>query len=99
MYCILNDDGTATVTGTVTFQRFTDYSSIGAYCSPSKTSRTFKISNVTSIPSKFEIDSNTTLHFSNGRFRVEYSLKDDYSAHFYNKYTSSVTYGTLKERY
>ncbi len=97
--CVMNDDGTFTIKGKVSFYRFTDYSSLKAYCQATSTTRNFTISNVTKMPSSYKIDSNTTLYYSNGKFSLEYYVRDDYSVNFYNKYTSSVTYGKRSETY
>ena len=97
--CIPNDDGTMTITGTVSFYRFTDYSSLSAYCDVTNTTKKFTIKGVTSIPSSSSIDSNTTLKYTNGEFSISYSVQDNYSAYFYNVYSSSVTYGKKGIRY
>lgn len=94
LFCNLNDDGTVTIVGEVSFYKFSDYSSLKEYCNATITSRSFTIKNVTEIPSSYKIDENTTLKYSNGVFSIEYSVKDNYSAHFYNLYRSNVTYGT-----
>lgn len=91
--CIPNENGTITITGTVSFYRFTDYSSLSAYCEATTTTKKFTISGVASIPNSYDIDSSTTLKYSNGVFSISYSVRDDYSAHFYNVYSSSVSYG------
>lgn len=97
--CLPNKDGTFTIKGNVEFYRFTDYSSLSSLCNATSTSRSFTISNVSKIPSSYTIDSDTTLKYSNGTFSISYSKKDNYSAYFYNKYNSSVTYGTRSQTY
>lgn len=91
--CTINSNDTFDIKGEVSFYKFDDYSSLAAYCKAQKTSRNFTISNVTTIPSSYQIDSYTTLSYSGGVFSIKYSERDDYSAHFYNMYSSSVTYG------
>ncbi|MBO5453502.1 MAG: zinc ribbon domain-containing protein [Clostridia bacterium] len=91
--CTLNNDNTFDINGEVCFYKFDDYSSLSAYCKAKSTTRSINISNVTSIPSTFSIDSNTTLYYSNGIFSIKYSERDNYSSYFYNMYNSSVTYG------
>lgn len=91
--CTLNSNGTVDISGYVSFYRFTDYSSLNKYCKATITSRYFTIKNLTSIPSSYKIDSDTTLNYSNGVFSISYSVKDNYSISFYNLYRSSVTYG------
>lgn len=97
--CILNSDGSVTIKGSVTFYRFTNYSSLNAYCNATQTTKSFTIRNVTKIPSNYEIDSSTTLKYSNGKFSISYSVRDDYSVNFYNRYSSSVTFGNKIETY
>ncbi len=90
--CFVNDDGTVTIKGEVSFYRYTSYSSLARYCNASKTSKSFTIENVTVIPASYAIDGNTNLIYSNGVFRLEYSVRDDYSTNFHNFYNSTVTY-------
>ena len=91
--CTMNSNGSFDIKGEVTFYKCDDYSSLSEYCRAKKTSETFTISNITAIPSSYQIDSYTTLNYSGGIFKVKYSERDNYSAHFYNLYSSSVTYG------
>jgi len=81
------------------FYAFNNYSSIGAYCNSYLTTRSKEIKNITTIPSSIRLDSNTKLLYSNGKFSLKYSKKDEYSANFYNLYNSSVTYGKKIETY
>ena len=99
VYCYLNSDNTVTIKGKVSFYRFTNYSSISAYCQAKETTKSFTISNVSSIPSNYSIDSDTTLNYSGGQFSISYSVRDDYSSYFYNLYNSSVTYGNKNATY
>ena len=99
IYCYLNSDGTVTIKGNISFYRYTDYSSLAAYCNATKTTKSFTISNLKSIPSSYNIDSNTILKYSNGNFVLEYSVRDNYSAHFHNLYKSSVTFGSRSKAY
>lgn len=91
--CTMNSNNTFDIDGEVSFYKFDDYYSLSAYCKSKKTSKTFSIDNVTTIPSSYQIDSCTTLNYSGGVFSIKYSERDNYSAYFYNVYSSSVTYG------
>lgn len=91
--CTMNSDNTFNIKGEVSFYKFDDYSSLSAYCKAKITTKSFSINNVTAIPSSYQIDSNTTLNFLGGIFSIKYYERDNYSAHFYNLYSSSVTYG------
>ena len=93
--CVINEDSTVTLKGEVSFYCFTDYSSLKEYCNATQTTRTFTIKNVTQVPASYVIDSNTTLKFANNVFSISYYVKDEYSAYFYNTYTSRVTFGRL----
>ena len=97
--CILNNDGTFTLKGTVSYFYFNNYSSLSSKCNAKLASDSFEVKNLKTIPSTIKIDGSTTLSFSNGVFSVKYSYRDDYSVYFYNLYTSSVTYGTKSETY
>ena len=99
VYCFLNSDNTVTIKGSVSFYRFTDYSSLSAYCNATQTTKSFTISNVKSIPSSYNIDDNTVIKYSNGMFSITYSVRDNYSSHFYNLYNSSVTFGDKTKTY
>lgn len=92
--CTMNDTNTFDIKGKVVFYKFDDYSSLSEYCKAKSTTRSFSIYNVTSIPSSYQIDSYTTLNYSNGVFSIQYSERDNYSSYFYNLYNSSVTYGS-----
>ena len=88
----LNDDGTFNLQGEVYFYAFDDFSSLAEYCQASIVSKTINIRNVKKIPSKYELDSNTDLIYSNGTFSIKFYEKDNYSTNFYNIYSTSVTY-------
>lgn len=94
----LNEDGSVSLKGTVGFYAYNSYSSIGAYCVAYLRTRNFEVNNVNEIPGTINLDENTNLTYSNGKFTVKYYKKDEYSANFYNVYSSTVTYGeqTLK---
>ena len=97
--CILEADGTITVKGSVTFHRFTNYSYYSSSCKSSNTTVSFEVKGLTSVPSKITVDDNTTLTFSGGTYKVEYSKRDNVSSSYHNIYSSKVTYGTLTETY
>ena len=88
----LNNDGTFTITGDIYFYAFNDFSSIQKYCTAKWCTRSIKIKNVKQIPSTYKIDDYTQLAYSNGKFKLKYSKKDDYSINFYNLYKTTVTY-------
>lgn len=88
----LNNDGTITLNGSVYFYAFNNFSSLAEYCTAKIISKTIKIENISSIPSTYNLDDDTKLLYSKGKFSIKYSKRDDYSINFYNLYTSSVTY-------
>lgn len=88
----LNDDGTVTLNARAYFKAFNNFSTLQEYCKANIFSRTIEIKNIEHIPSTHEIDENTKLLFSNGKFKIEYKKKDDYSINFYNVYSTTVTY-------
>ena len=91
--CVLNTNNTFNIEVKATFYKFDDYSSLSEYCNAEKTTKTFTIRNVTSIPTSYYVDGNTYFYYTGGAFRIEYSERDNYSSYFYNLYNSSVTYG------
>ena len=91
--CFINNNGTVNIQGTVIFLRFTNFSILKTSNSITVTEKSFAITNITAIPSSYKIDNDTTLNYSNGVFSISYSVKDNYSAYFYNLYKSTVTYG------
>ena len=97
--CIPNKNGTFTLKGTVSYYYFNNYSSLSSQCNAKLTSEHFEVKNLKTLPSSIRIDDSTTLSLANGVFSVKYSYRDNYSAHFYNVYSSSVTYGTKLEKY
>lgn len=89
----LNTSGTFDLSGKVSFYRFTNYSSLKAYCNASLATLSFEAKNIKTMPNSFNVGSNATLTFSNGAFKLKYSVRDNYSSHFYYLYNSTVTYG------
>ena len=88
----LNNDGTYTLSGRAYFYAFNNFSTLQKYCNADIISKNIEIKNISSIPAKYNIDEYTTLLFSNGKFKIQYNKKDDYSTNFYNVYSSSITY-------
>ena len=95
--CKYNGNGAFNLEGKVKFYRFTNYSSLAKYCVESMHTISFKADNITSMPGKFDVGSDATLTFSDGAFRLKYSVRDNYSVNFYNLYNSTVTYGDHKK--
>lgn len=90
----LNSDGTLKLTGSASFNRFTNFSSLGKYCKASLSTKSFTVNNVQPDFSEMWIDQNTVIRYSNGVYSLHYAVTDDYSTNFYNVYESSVTYGS-----
>lgn len=88
----LNDNGTFNLYGKVYFNAYDDFSTLREYCTAKIVSRYIEINNIKEIPTTYKIDQYTKLLYSNGKFKIEYSEKDDYSVNFYNLYKSTVTY-------
>lgn len=88
-----NSKGTFDLEGSVSFYRFTNFSSLQSLCQATSTTEYFTIENVTSIPSSKDISSNTTLKYSGGTFSIKYYVKEYYSTNFTHVYSSSVTFG------
>lgn len=97
--CCMNSDATFTISGSVTFERYTEYSILSTYCERSLVTKSFSFKNVNGISTSYKLDDNTTLNYSNGVFSISYSCRENYSAYFYYLYKSSVTFGTRSETY
>jgi hypothetical protein len=88
----LNSNGTFDITGNVYFYAFDNFSSLQEYCNAKLYSSSIEMKNIKQIPSTYKIDSNTQLSYSNGKFKLRYNKKENYSISFYNLYRSTVTY-------
>ena len=89
----VNTDHTFTIEGKVCFLRWTDYSYVQQYLKePVLTTRSFRIEDVTSIPSSYEIDDDLTLYYSGGTFSIKYYKSEHYSAGKDYRYTTKVTF-------
>ena len=88
----LNDDGTFNLYGEVNFYAFDDFSTLQEYCVAKIVSKSIEMKNIKKIPATYKIDKYTKLLYSDGKFKIKYSEKDNYSINFYNLYTSTVTY-------
>lgn len=91
--CKLNDSNTFDISGTVSYYAYNTYSSLSKYCNANLKTEKINIQNVTVIPASVYINDYTTLNYSGGVFSIKYYERDNYSAHFHNIYSSSVTYG------
>lgn len=88
----LNNDGTVDIKGEVCFYRFTNYSTWQSYLKEEYKTKSFHVSNVSSIPQSISIDANTVLTYSKGTFKLEYSEDADFSTYSHDTYSSSVTF-------
>ncbi len=90
---VVNSDHTFDIKGSVHFMHWTDYSYVQEYLEdPVYSTRSFRIKNVTSIPSTYEIDDDLTLYYSNGTFSIKYYKSEHYSSGKDYRYTSNVTF-------
>lgn len=97
--CSVNADGTFTFRGDVTFYRFTEFSSIGAYCEGEYKTINFSIENVSEFPSSYWLDGTTELQWKGDYFQLEYSEKEYFSISSDYYYNSSVTYAEKVETF
>lgn len=88
----LNKDGTVNIIGKVAFFRFTNYSAFSSSCEATLYTTNFNAHSVSEIPVEFDVDSNTTLTYSDGEFKLKYYVKENYSVYSYNTYLSEVSY-------
>lgn len=97
--CVINDDGTVTMAGTVEYTCYTNYSSRSASLDVKRQSVSY--SKITSaLPNNLQLASNVKLTFSGGVFKMTYvKTVDNVSAYFTYRYTSKYTFGTLVETY
>lgn len=97
--CVINGDGTVTVSGSAEFYRFTNYSSLGAYVNASTKTVSFT-KTMSSVPNRSEVATNFTLTYSGGSYKAVYKLVDDTeSVYFRYTYTSEYTYGSCVQKY
>ena len=81
------------IKGNLAFYRYTDFSYVSDYLDPpTKATRSFHLSDVTSIPSTIEVDSNTRLTYSNGTFYLNYYQSEHHSVGMDYRYTTNITY-------
>ncbi len=88
----LNNDGSFNISGKVMFYIYDDFSSLAKYVNTKSKIESFEFKNVYDIPSESWLNSNTKLSYSNGTYRIDYYVEDDYSTSFYNIYKTNVTY-------
>lgn len=98
IYCIINDDGSVTISGTIRYDIFTGYSSIRDYMAYYWSSRNYHFTiNNASLGESWEIRSTATLSYSNGAFHLRDFDSDTPFSGCREEYTTEVTYGSLFE--
>lgn len=97
--CKMNDDGTFNISGSVSFYRFSDYSSLRNSMRATIKTESFTEKNLSNVPSSIRIDENTVLKYSSSGFVLEYRVKDPYSIHFTNHYNTTVNFGKISVEY
>lgn len=97
--CKMNDNGTFNISGSVSFYRYTDYSTIRKYMKAAIKTVTFNERNLSNVPSSIRIDENTVLKYSSSGFTLEYRVTDQYSRYFTNHYNTTVNFGKLSVEY
>ena len=91
--CPISADGNVSLLGSVTFDRFTNYSSISEYLESADKTVSFTRA-VTGMPYQLDIGNHTTLTYSNGAFLVSYSETiNNQDIYFDYTYESEFTYG------
>lgn len=88
----LNNDGSFNISGKVMFYVYDDFSTLAKYVKAKSKIKSFEFKNVYDIPFESWLDSNTKLSYSNGIYRIDYYVEDNYSINFYNIYQTNVTY-------
>lgn len=97
--CIINDDGTVTISGTAEYCRHTRYSSLSAYLNLQNKWTKFS-KTVSSVPNNMSIEDHVVLTYSGGKFGLSYSYTDkSVSMYFDYVYKTNYTYGTREEVY
>lgn len=89
---VINADGTYTYKGTAKYYIYTNYSSLSAYLKSTEMTETFTQTG-TSLPKELTSNSLVKMTYSNGKIKLDFTLKDaNSSVNFTYKYTSSITY-------
>jgi TolA-binding protein len=90
MVCVINDDDTVTVTGSVEFGYCSNYSSLSSNVNINQTTLAFTYTG-TSVPDSFTVNDYVTIKCADGKFVLTYSIVDDSSSMYFD-YTSSGTF-------
>ena len=91
MTCKLTDDGTARISGEVSFYRCTNFSVISAGLKGNSDKQTFSFDTV-EMPDSVDIGNGTTISISGGSFTVNYyALEENKDMYFNYEYESSGT--------
>ena len=98
IFCVIEDDGSVTIRGRITYDVFTGYTSIRDYMIYYCDSRsyTFTIENA-SLGDTWDIRSTATLSYSNGAFYLRDFDDDNPMVGVREEYTTEVTYGSLPD--
>jgi TolA-binding protein len=88
--CIINDDGTVTINGTLDYLYCSSYSSLSANVKTKTGSAGFTYTG-TSVPSSISVSDFMTLKYSGGKFVMTYSVEDTSSSMYFD-YTSAGTF-------
>lgn len=88
----LNNDGSFDISGKAMFYVYDDFSSLAKYVKTKSKIKTFSFKNVYDIPNETWLDSETKFSYSNGTYKIDYYVEDNYSTNFYNIYKTTITY-------
>lgn len=88
----VNKDGTINLTGTVSYYRYTNCSTLRDSLKHEIATVRINLRNLKSIPTNVTIASHVKLKYKKGIFTLEYSEKDNYSIYYYNVYKSTVSF-------
>lgn len=97
--CVINEDGTVTMSGSAEYMRHTTYSSLSAYLKPVSDTAYFTWTGK-KMPSSIKCSSTEKIKIDDGKVNLSYSYTDySESVNFKYKYTSTWKYRTLVEAY
>jgi len=98
--CVINSDGTVTVSGKAQYTYFTNYADSKYDLNLYFANTVFTVT-LSAVPSNTAIADNVVLTFSKGKFTLKYLYTESYTAGSYLKYVykSTYTYSTKVEDY
>lgn len=88
----LNDDGSFNISGEAKFYIYDDFKLLVKYLKVKPKVVYFNFNNVYEVPYEAWLDTKTKFSYSDGIYKLDYYVEDNYSTNFYNIYKTTVSY-------